>query len=376
MNTDLHAEFPLDPDLTHLNHAAVGPWPRRTLDAVTAFAQANVQRGSQDYPQWLQAEQRLRTRLARLIRAAPGDIALLKSTSEGLSVIAHGLPWQDGDNVVIPVQEFPSNRIVWESLRRYGVEVRYADVAAAEDPEKALLDLTDRHTRLMSVSAVQYGSGLRMELERLGSGCKTRGIPLCVDAIQWLGALPFDVEAMGAGFVVADGHKWMLGPEGLALFYCRPDLRDRLELHQYGWHMVEHAGEFDRRDWNPAADARRFECGSPNLLGAHALDASLSLLEEVGMSAVGERLEAITAHLVDRILGHPDLTLLSPEAPARRAGIVTFSDRRREPGALHRFLMENQILCAQRGGGIRFSPHFYTAPERIDRALQLVDQCP
>lgn len=373
MTVDLATEFALASELIHLNHAAVGPWPQRTANAVAAFADANVHHGSQAYPQWIETEQRLRERLARLIRVAPEDIALLKSTSEGLSVIAHGLSWNDGDNVVIPKQEFPSNRIVWESLRRYGVEVRYADVNDP-DPEQALLALSDRHTRLMSVSAVQYGNGLRMDLARLGQACRTRGILLCVDAIQWLGALPFDAEAIEPAFVVADGHKWMLGPEGLALFYCRPDLREALTLHQFGWHMVQHPGEFDRPEWEPARDARRFECGSPNLLGAHGLEASLSLLEEVGMDTVAQGLSEVTAYLVERIQRHPSLVLLSPADPQRRAGIITFRHQHHDSGALYRYLMERQVLCAHRAGGVRFSPHFYTAHDRIDRALDLIDR--
>lgn len=376
MTIDLEAEFPLDPELVYLNHAAVSPWPQRTEQAVAAFAHGNTRRGSQDYMQWLETEQRLRQRLGRLINAVPSDIALLKSTSEGLSVIAHGLEWRPGDNVVIPEQEFPSNRIVWESLRRYGVEIRYADLDSGASPEDALMGLTDRRTRLVSVSAVQYASGLRMDLCALGAACSAADILFCVDAIQWLGALPFDANQIQAAFVVADGHKWMLGPEGLALFYCRADLRDQLQLRQFGWHMIEHAGEFDRVDWQPASDARRFECGSPNLLGAHALEASLSLLEDVGVDRVAERIGVITAYLVERIESSAHLHLLSPVAAERRAGIVTFAHHQHAPADLYRHLMEHRVMCAQRGGGVRFSPHFYTSTQQIDRALAIIERCP
>ncbi len=373
MNIDLDAEFPLDPALSYLNHAAVSPWPQRTVRAVTTFAQANGRYGSQGYMEWLNTETRLRQRLGRLINAAPTDIALLKSTSEGLSTVAHGLEWHAGDNVVIPEEEFPSNRIVWESLRRYGVEVRYANLHGESSPERALMALADHRTRLLSVSAVQYASGLRMDLAELGSACAESDILFCVDAIQWLGALPFDSQRIQAAFVVADGHKWMLGPEGLALFYCRPDVRDRLKLLQYGWHMTAYPGEFDRKEWQPALDARRFECGSPNLLGAHALEASLSLLEDVGLENVAQRIASITAYLIDRIRQHPQLELLSPAAPERRAGIVTFAHTRHDPTQLYQHLMAHKVMCAQRGGGIRFSPHFYTSTRQIDQALASVE---
>lgn len=368
-------EFPLEEGLIYLNHAAVSPWPRRTAAAVRRFADDNLYRGSRNYPGWLETEARLRQRLARLINApSEQDIALLKSTSEGLSVIAHGLEWSNGDNVVIPAEEFPSNRIVWESLEPLGVEVRQVDLQDGESPEAALFARMDERTRLLSVSAVHYASGLRMDLRSMGRACRRHGVLFCIDAIQWLGALPFDVQSAQADFVVADGHKWMLGPEGVALFYCRADLRERLALHQYGWHMVEHCGEFDRQHWRPAASARRFECGSPNLLGAHALDASLSLLEEVGLEEVSRLVLMNSEYLIDLMAKDDNLELLTSPQDGRYAGIVTFRHRRLAATDLYRQLMHAGVMCAQRGGGVRFSPHFYTPLQHLERALALVRQ--
>ena len=251
----MHPEFPQSDDIIYLNHAAVGPWPLRTARAVQQFAEENLRQGARAYPQWLHTERALRAQLQRLVNAPSiDDIALLKNTSEALSVIAHGLSWRRGDNVVLCTQEFPSNRIVWESLREFGVECRIVPIdIKTEDPEAALLSAVDAHTRLLAVSSVQYASGLRMDLQQLGDFCHDHGVLFCVDAIQSLGALPFDVQAVHADFVVADGHKWLLGPEGLAVFYCRAELRPQLRLHQFGWHMVEHHDDFDRLDWTPAA---------------------------------------------------------------------------------------------------------------------------
>jgi cysteine desulfurase / selenocysteine lyase len=368
----LLGELALDPGLCHLNHAAVGPWPQRSVEAVKAFADENGRVGSEHYPRWLEAQRRLRERLARLINApGPETIAIAKSTSEGLSVIAHGLPWRDGDSVVGVAEEFPSNRIVWESLRDRGVGWRGVSITGCADPESAILDRCDASTRLVAVSWVQYARGLRLDLARLSAACRDRGILLCLDAIQGLGALPLDLSQTPADFVVADGHKWMLGPEGVALLHVRPQMMDRIRLHQFGWNMVEHPGEFERTDWSPAQGARRFECGSPNLVGIHALEASLSLLEEVGIERIAARIEHRVAHLV-RGLERLGLELLSPQAPERRAGIVTFRAPGRDTGALYRELMARRVLCAHRGGGIRFSPHFYTPLEVIDRALDLL----
>ncbi len=366
---NLAAEFDLAPGLIYLNHAAVAPWPQRAAQAVARFAAQNAHEGARHYPQWLQVEKRLRERLAGLIGAAAPDIALLKNTSEAISVVAFGFPWRAGDNVVLAAEEFPSNRIPWQALARLGVECRLACRTGVVDPEAALLDLLDGRTRLLSVSSVQYGNGLRMDLERLGAACRARGVALCVDAIQSLGALPFDVTAVQADFVMADGHKWMLGPEGLALLWVRPAWRERLALHQYGWHMTRQPGDFDAVDWQPAHDARRFECGSPNLLGAHGLEASLSLLEDYGMVQVRDAVLARTAYLMQRIAGAPDLELLSDSRPERRSGIVTFRHRQVPNAELHARLTAAGVVCAQRGGGVRLSPHFYTPFEALEAAL-------
>ena len=223
---------------------------------------------------------------------------------------------------------------------------------------------------MIAVSSVQYARGLRLDLERLGSFCRSRDILFCVDAIQSLGVLPFDLSRTKADFVVADGHKWMLGPEGVALLYVDPRLRPSLRLHQYGWHMVAHRGDYDRPDWTPASDATRFECGSPNMLGIHALDASLSLLSETGI----DRIRDAVAERIDRFVELIDgrgFELLSPREPDRRAGILTFRVPGTDGQALYRKLMEKGVVCAPRGGGIRFSPHFYTPEEVLTRAIRI-----
>jgi selenocysteine lyase/cysteine desulfurase len=367
----LAQEFPLAPELIYLNHAAVAPWPRRTTRAVQAFAEANAVRGAADYGAWLEVERELRARCARLLNAAPDDIAFAKNTSEALSFVAHGFPWRPGDSVVIGDEEFPSNRIVWESLAPRGVAVRAVRLRAEAEPEQALLAAADGSTRLLSISSVQYASGLRLDLARLGTECRRRGIAFCVDAIQGLGVFAHDVQAMHVDFLMADAHKWLLGPEGIAPFYCAPAWRERLTLHEYGWHMVEHAGDFERRDWTPARSSRRFECGSPNMLGIHALHASLGLLLEVGIETIERRVLARAEHLFDALAREPDLEPLTVRAPGRYAGIVTFRHRRRSGAELHAALRARGVVCAERGGGVRFSPHFYTPLAQLDHAVAL-----
>jgi len=370
----LQQEFPLKHDLIYLNHAAVSPWPKRTSQAVMQFAEENTTSGSLNYPTWLAVESHLRDQLRQLINApSSSDIALLKNTSEALSVVAYGLDWQRNQNVVISDEEFPSNCIVWESLRSQGVEVRKAKLSSVHlSPEDALISLCDRNTRIMSISSIQYASGLRLDLNTLGQYCRDHNILFCVDAIQSVGAVQFDVQQANIDFAMADGHKWMLGPEGLAFFYTSANVREKLKLTQFGWHMVEHMGDYDRSDWSIAGDSRRFECGSPNMLGIHALSASISLLLEIGISTVEAQILQRSAHITDHLRARNNITLLSVPEEKRRGGIVTFKHTRQPVESLYKLLTDNQVACAMRGGGIRFSPHFYTPMEKIQRALDLL----
>lgn len=369
-----HPEFPLDAGLYYLNHAAVSPWPRRSANAVKAFAEENMRNGSRNFMQWLETESRLRSQLQWLINApSADDIALLKNTSEGLSVVAHGLEWRSGDNVVLPLQEFPSNRMVWQSLQALGVEVRLVDILADDQPEQRLIEQMDANTRLLSTSAVQYARGLRMDLVQLGGYCHGHNILFCVDAIQQLGALPFDVQECHAAVVVADAHKWMLGPEGIALFYCTADLREQLQLHQYGWHMAENLYDFDALEWQPASSARRFECGSNNMTGIHALQASMSLIQEAGIEHIAEKITQHSLYMIEQISNNPELELLSSSDARRISGIVTFRHLHREPLALHQALSAKGIVCAPRGGGIRFSPHYYNEPWELEQVFDILN---
>ncbi len=370
----LQDEFAHADGLRYLNHAAVAPWPKRATLAVQGFAEENWRLGARDYPDWLIVERRLRERLSRLLNApTTADLALVKNTSEALSFVAFGLDWATGDQVVISDQEFPSNRVVWQALERFGVQTLQVPLDSG-DPESALLAACGPRTRLLAISAVQYASGLRLDLQRLGHECRRRGVLLCVDAIQQLGALPFDVQAIDCAFAMADGHKWMLGPEGLGVFYCRADLRQQLKLHEYGWHMLEHPGDYERPDWEPARSARRFECGSPNMLGAMALEASLSVLEDVGMEQVAAELTERVQWLQDGLMRIPGARILSPLAPQRRAGIISFRLDGWDNRTLFERLRAEQVVCAQRGGGIRFSPHFYTSSQVIEDTLALLRQ--
>lgn len=370
----MQRDFNLDPDLIYLNHAAVAPWPTCTVEAVKKFATENGRVGSSHFEQWLKIEQQLKQNLARLINAqSANEIALLKNTSEGLSIIARGINWQAGDNIVISNEEFPSNFIVWDALKTQGVELRIADISNSSNPEQALIDCMDEHTRLLSISSVQYACGLRLQLKSLGKACKSYNSLYCIDAIQQIGALQFDVQDIDADFVVADGHKWMLGPEGLALFYCKQSSMDKLALQQFGWHMVEDLSDFSAMtNWQPAHNARRFECGSPNTLTTHALNASIGLLLEHGMANIEKAVLANIQCLIELFSQNSDITILSPRDKSRHGGIFTFKKHSVDNLKLYQHLVSNGVVCAPRGGGIRLSPHYYNQSSEFQKVADWV----
>ena len=372
--------FQLDNNIVHLNHAAVAPWPVVTRDAVISFAKENVSIGSQRYDCWLKTEQQLKQRLSKLINAKSSDeIALLKNTSEGLSLIAQGLHFNAGDNIVIPAEEFPSNKVVWQALETQGVDIRLVPVQDSEEPELALINAIDEHTRLLSCSSVQFARGLVLDLTVIGKACKQRDVLFCVDAIQSLGAIAFDVQACFADFVVADGHKWMCAAEGTALFYCRHEVQDQLQLTQFGWHMLKDAFDFSlQNDALPleqkiATGAQRFECGSPNMMGITALNASLGMLLEIGINNIQSKVIENADYLINQLTSLNSINIVSPTATGKYAGIVTFQKLNVDNLKLYQQLQNNNVICAYRGDGIRFSPHFHTEITAMDKAIQFVN---
>jgi selenocysteine lyase/cysteine desulfurase len=260
----------------------------------------------------------------------------------------------------------------WESLANQGVELRQADLASADSPEDALFALVDEHTQLLTISSIQFASGLRMDLKRIGEFCKQRDIWFCIDAIQSLGAVEFDVQAYQADFVMADGHKWMLGPEGLGVFYTTAEARDHLKLSQYGWHMMKNIHNYENLPWEIHPTARRFECGSPNMLGIHAWSASLSLLLETGMENIEAGVRRNADYLIQAISQNPQLQLLSNNQRPLKSGIVIFKHQTLSNDHVYQHLQNHGVVCALRGGGIRFSPHFYNRTVELDRALALL----
>lgn len=375
--TDISKDFSLTDNIFYLNHAAVSPWPVTTAMVIKQFAEENAQFGAAQYLKWLNIEQELRENIRQLINApSSNDIALVKNTSEALSFVAYGLDWKPGDNIVIAQQEFPSNRIVWQSLQSQGVTVKfvdlYKDITKKHTPEDNLIAAIDNKTRLLSVSSVQYADGFRINLKKLGQYCKQHQVLYCIDAIQSIGALNFDVQTVNADFAMADGHKWLMSPEGLGLFYCRESLRKQMKLSQYGWRMTENQFDFDSHSWTEAKTARKFECGSPNMLGIHALNNSIKLILKRNIGFIEQLIVKNSQYIVKKLETVPEISLQSDINTDRISGIIAFRHAQISSEILYNELMAKNVICAMRHGNVRFSPHYYTSTKVIDAAIEIL----
>lgn len=336
------------------------------------FLTDNRNRGPLAYPEWLEVEVRLRRRAASLLgKGSSDDIALIANTSTGLNQVAQGLDWQPGDSVIFPANDFPSNRLPWSNLEQRGV-LTHAVELDARDPEASLIAAIGPSTRLLAVSSVQYDTGLRFDLERLGEACERYGVLFCIDAIQQLGALPLDPELVRADFIVAGSHKWLLAPEGLALFWSRPEARAQLKVMTPGWRMFDDPFNFGRKDWTPPALACRFEPGTLNMAGVHGLDAAIGLLLEHGMATIGNALLDRSQMLSETLGVLPGVRLCSSTRREQMSGITSFVVDGKTPEAVVAGLASKGIHAAVRGPMVRLSPHFYTPFEQLEQLTSVL----
>ena len=367
-------QFPSLDDMVYVNHAAISPWPQVCCQAVQDFAAENCARGPMQAGLWLQREKALRKRVGKMLNASSvKDIAFLKNTTEGICMVANGVDWQAGDNIVSPREEFISNRIAWEVLQQRGVELRRVATRDSDDPEGRLLDAMDARTRVLTASSVRWDDGFRLDLERLGRGCRSGSALFFVDAIQQFGALRMDVQACRIDAFCAGAHKWQMGPEGIAVFYCNENTRRSLFLSQHGWRMLDNPYRYARPDLEPSATARRFEAGSPNTVGQAALHASLGLLSDIGLDEVQARVLNNTHRLIEGISAVPGLQLQSDHEPKRRSGIVSLKSLNTETETLRRRLARLKVYVAVRGDAIRLSPHFYQDGPAIEKLLNALE---
>ncbi len=364
-------EFPVTQKLNYLDHAGVSPLSLRVKSAIDKFISEATQGGAFYYPKWTQQIVATRQSCASLINARPDEIAFIRSTSHGLSIVASGLEWKSGDNVLIHEKEFPSNIYPWQNLQRKGVIIKVIPSRDGRIDTSDIAGLIDARTRLLAISSVQFANGFRIDLKEIGNLCRNKKILLCVDAIQSLGVIRMDVKEFNIDFLSADAHKWLLGPEGVGIFYCKRELAEQVRPPLIGWKSMKNEVDFDHPDFSLKSDASRFEEGSMNLLGIFGLGATLDLLFEVGIAQVEERVLSL-GDLIIREAKLRGFSILSPNERKKRGGNITIAGAF-DPLQARDMLRERHIMVNCRGGGLRISPHFYNSEEEISVLFQNLD---
>ena len=370
--------FPILRKWDFYNHAGVAPLAHVAAEAMRAYA-TQAEEGAYLHTCWYKDVESLRDSTARLINARRDEIALIKNTSEGIATIANGIDWQPGDRVVTTAVEYPANMYPWMDIaRRFGVELITIPEQSCPDGARRvmladiLLAADHPRTRLVTLSHVEYASGQRLDLAAIGQFCREHGKLLCIDAIQTLGVIPIDVVAMNIDYLSADGHKWLLGPEGAGVMYCRRELLPHTRPLLIGWMNVIHAQDYGHYDFTLRPDAAKFECGTWNVPGFLGLRASMELLLSIGTEAIAARLKLLTDRLVDG-LKQKGYTILSPRNDNEWSGIVSFaSDDRNHDLIVRTLRKEHRIELALREGRLRASPHFYNTERQIDRLIELL----
>jgi selenocysteine lyase/cysteine desulfurase len=357
-------QMPVTESLIYLNHAAVAPLCKPAADAMKELADEAMRFGSLHYDRWLATYEGVRSATARLIGASPCEIAIVKNTSEGIATVAIGIDWKPGDKIVAFQEEFPANFLPWKQLEQVGVRITWLSV---EDP----LDKVDAAcigARLLAISFVQYLSGYRADLNAIGEICRRRGCFFFVDAIQGLGVFPLDVELAQIDALAADGHKWLLGPEGCGVLYVRQEVQDNIRPVELGWTNVARYKDYAARDLTLRSDAGRYECGTLNTIGCYGLRAALEFILEVGVENMAPAILAL-GDLIAKGAAAKGYEVLGHRTPATGAGIVSIRHPAKDSHFVVRRLKDLGMIAAPRQGWVRMAPHFYVTPEEIERVL-------
>ncbi|MFG1791590.1 aminotransferase class V-fold PLP-dependent enzyme [Nocardia sp. NPDC049149] len=367
--------FPVTQRWTYLNHAGICPLPRPAVEAMHRHATEVSLDGEFSYAAHAAEIERIRAAFGRLMGVPSTDVAFVKNTTTGLGMIANGLEWAAGDRIVVPDLEFPSTIYPWLALADRGVVVDR--VQPEGDSGKLTVEaFVERINagpapKLVVTSWVQFGRGWRVDLAELGRVCREAGALLCVDVIQALGVIPAELDSWGVDFAMADGHKWLLGPEGCGVLYVRGSKLELLRPLEPGWNSVVHREDWDNLDLVFDDTARRLEGGMPNVTGIAALGASVDLLLAAGVPAIWSHVDRLCELACTR-LASIGATVLSDRSADGRSGIVSVQIDGEPIPLLAEKLRAEGIAVSARAGGLRISPHGYNTEQDIERLVDAV----
>jgi cysteine desulfurase/selenocysteine lyase len=361
--------FPVTADFTWLNSAAESPLNTHTLARTNEYL-ATTLRAPHLKPSSVRTD--VRRLLAELLGGSPADFALVGSTCQGINVVAAGISWQAGDNVVVPAGEHWSNTFPWLQLNEKGVEVRFAlqqnDRAVLPESIEALVD---ERTRVVATAHVQFATGHRSDLRRLSAIAHKRGALLVVDGIQAAGCCPLHLEDDGIDVYAAGGFKWLLGTPGTGFLYVSPAARLHIRPTLPGMFAADNA---NTTELVYHEDARQYESGSVAYALFHGWTAGLALLCEVGVENIFRRNQLLAALLVEGLVEKPHISVVSPVGSASERSqivVITFDSVERNSEVCAK-LAENGIIVANRGDTVRLSPNFFNTEEEVAKLLALL----
>lgn len=370
---EMRALFPIAGRYAYLDHAANAPLATPVRSTMEVFLDRMTEEPF-DLVHWERLRSQVRTRIAELLSVAADSISFTKNTTAGLGLVAAGLDWEPGDNIVGVHREFPSNIYPWMGLKRKGIELRLYQPEQGRIDVKAVVRLCDRRTRVLAISAVQFWSGFRIDLGALGTALRGRDVLLVVDAAQAVGALQVDLSRTPVDFLAAGAQKWLLGPMGVGFAYVGPRMLDRLNPVTIAPESVVQEREYVDYDLTFKPGAGRFEEAAPNYAGILGMGAAVNLLLRCGMPAVEEVVLRLADRLRDELPRRAYDLVLKPTAPSERSGIVSFRHPRMVPAELHTRLREAGVIISVRGDYLRASPHYYNSDQDLDRLLEALPQ--
>ena len=364
--------FPLATRYIHMNHAGVSPTSERARAAIEHVVETSMNLPYRDH--WAQDEaDRVRELVARLINASADSIALTRSTAHGVSLLAQGLDWKAGDNVVGALGEYPANVYPWKALETRGVHFRQAKPIDGRLSPDSVFAMVDARTRVVALSHVEFWNGFRLDIQAIGDECRRRGIVFAVDVMQSAGALRVDVARMPIDFCAAGAGKWLMGPPGIGFCFFAPELLERTRPVIVGVGSVAGYDRYFEYDLTFRPSARRFEESVVSLLDTAAFGAALELLLEVGVETIEARVLGLAARLAEGLARNGcEIVEPWPRAQNESSGIVSF----RKPGisaaAALRDLSAARVIARTHRDFVRLSPHFYNTDEEVDRVLEVM----
>ena len=368
----LRAAMPITQNWAYFDHAAVAPISGPAAEALQNWLDQSAHHGDTVWLDWARQLSATRASAANLLNADPGEIALVPHTTAGINLVAEGYPWQSGDNVVTLDDEFPANAYPWLNLASQGVETRRVPTVDGRIDLEQLDQHCDANTRVVSVSWVGYANGCRRDLAAIAE-IAYRYKALCfVDAIQGLGVFPLDVKQTPIDGLSADGHKWLLGPEGAGVAYLSKQTLEILKPTGVGWHSVKHASDFSRIELTLKTTADRYEGGSHNMPGFLALGASIDLLAGLGIESIAAAILDFTDTACNQLVDR-GATIHSPRQGNERSGIVSFTLPDLDPNQVRKHCLRQGVALNCRAGRLRISAHAYNNQDDLDKLLSALD---